>query len=86
MRQRGKFLVFIITSVAYFVFLFIIGGSYEHLDIGSTAELLEKLAAMAARSGGDGDVFKTRLCIEGKVGDKELLSVDGMVEGQAREF
>ncbi|WRX35228.1 hypothetical protein QQP08_027715 [Theobroma cacao] len=56
-------------------------GGYEELDIGGATELLEELAAMAARGGGDGEVFKKRLRIEGEVGDKELLGVDGMVEG-----
>lgn len=41
---------------------------------------------MAARSGGDGEVLDFRLCIEDEVGDEELLSVDGVVEGETRKL
>lgn len=74
-------MVFIIIIIVCFVFFFVVRGGYEELDIGGATELLEELAAMAARGGGDGEVFKKRLRIEGEVGDKELLGVDGMVEG-----
>ena len=77
---------FVIIIIVYFVFFFVFGGGYEDLDIGSTTELLEELAAMTARGGGNSDVFKTWLRIEEKVGDEELLGVDGMVEGKTWEF
>lgn len=86
MGQRSKFLVFIITIIVYFVFFFVLGRSYEDLDIGGATELLEELAAMAARGGGNSQVSKTWFRIEGKVGDEELLGVDGLVEGETREF
>ena len=78
--------IVIITIIFYFVFFFVFGGSYEDLDTGGTAELLEELAAMAARGSGDGEIFKKRFRIEGKVGDEELLSMDGIVEWKTREF
>ncbi|KAE8682575.1 hypothetical protein F3Y22_tig00111238pilonHSYRG00230 [Hibiscus syriacus] len=56
MGQTSKFLVFIIKIVVYFVFFFVFERSNEDLDIGGATELLEELAAMAARGGGDGEV------------------------------
>lgn len=41
---------------------------------------------MAAGGGGDGQAAEMGLGLEGEVGDEELLGVDGVVEGEAREF
>ncbi|KAK8696673.1 hypothetical protein V6N13_001805 [Hibiscus sabdariffa] len=86
MGQMSKFLVFIIIIVVCFVFFFFFGRSNEDLDIGGATELLEELATMAARGGGDDEVLKTQFHVEGKVGDYELLGVYGLVEGKTREF
>lgn len=61
-------------------------GGYEKVDVGGVAHLLEKLAAVAAGGGGDGEVVEVGLGIEGEICEEELLGVDGLVEGEAGEL
>jgi hypothetical protein len=49
-------------------------------------EFLEKLAAMAARCIGEGDVFEIRLAMEGEIGNKELFGVNRVVERKTGKF
>lgn len=62
------------------------GGGYQDLDILGSANFLEELAAMAAGRGGNGHVIEAGLGLDREVGDEELLGVDGVVEGEAREL
>lgn len=48
---------------------------------------MKKLAAMATRGGGNGDVKKFRTAgVGGDVGDEKLFTVDGVVEWNTGEF
>jgi hypothetical protein len=59
-----------------------IGGGVgdEEVEGGGVTEFLVELAAVATRSGGDGEVRDGRLGIEGEIGEEELFGVDGVVE------
>lgn len=61
-------------------------GGDEEIDIGGVADLLDKLPAVAAGGGGDGQVLKMWLRIEGEIDEEELLSVDRMMKRQVREL
>lgn len=57
----------------------------EDLEVWGAAEFLEELAAVAARSGGDGEV-RGGGGVEGEVSEEELFGVDGVVEGEVGEL
>lgn len=51
----------------------------EDLDVLSGADLLKKLAAMATRGGGDGEVIESRFVMKGEICDEKLFSVNGVM-------
>ena len=61
-------------------------GGDKDLDLRRAAKLLEKLAAVAAGDGGDGDVGDPPLAACYRVDDEELLGVDRLVQGHARKL
>uniref|UniRef100_A0A0A9E593 CDA1 n=1 Tax=Arundo donax TaxID=35708 RepID=A0A0A9E593_ARUDO len=61
-------------------------GGDKDLDAGGAAHLLEELAAVAARHVGDGDGAQRGFPRGGRVGDEELLGVDGLRQRDAAEL
>jgi hypothetical protein len=56
------------------------------INVVGITDLLDKLAAVTARGGGDSEIVKVGLGIEGEIGEEKLLSVDWMVDGEAGEL
>ena len=46
------------------------------INVVGITDLLEKLAAVTARGGGDSEIVEVGLVIEGEIGEEKLLSVD----------
>lgn len=56
------------------------------MEGGRIPEFLEELAAVAARGGRDGERKEAGAAVDGEVGQKELLGVDRLIQGETREL
>lgn len=59
---------------------------YDDLNVGCSAEFLEKLSAVATGCGGDGEGLEIWLIVEREICEEKLFGVDGVMKRETCEF